>query len=135
MTATDASPERASARSRLVTVLERALRLLHPFMPYITEELWQRLPGVDASLLHPAYREAAATEPTVMLTTYPQADKALIDEQAETEMRAVIELVSRVRNIRSELNLNQRESSIDRRRARQRVAGVFAQPKLGPSVA
>jgi valyl-tRNA synthetase len=60
--------------------------------------------------LHPAYREAAATEPTVMLTAYPQADKALIDEQAETEMRAVIELVSRVRNIRSELNLKPSES-------------------------
>jgi len=110
VTAADASPEREAARSRLVTVLEQALRLLHPFMPYITEELWQRLPGVDARLLHTAYREAAAAEPTVMLTAYPQADQALIDEQAETEMRAVIELVSRVRNIRSELNLKPSES-------------------------
>ncbi|MBC7912208.1 MAG: valine--tRNA ligase, partial [Pyrinomonadaceae bacterium] len=42
ITAEEASPERDAARSRILTVLEQALRLLHPFMPYITEELWQR---------------------------------------------------------------------------------------------
>ncbi|MGI8731673.1 MAG: valine--tRNA ligase [Pyrinomonadaceae bacterium] len=92
----------SSARSRLVTVLERSLRLLHPFMPYITEELWQKLPGVGTHSLHPAYSEA---EPTIMLTAYPLADESLIDEQAEAEMQAVIELVTRVRNLRSEMNL------------------------------
>jgi valyl-tRNA synthetase len=96
------SPERDRARSRILTVLEQALRLLHPFMPYITEELWQRLPGVDARLLHPAYEGA---QPTIMLTSYPQSDAGLIDERAETEMAAVIDLISRVRNIRSELNV------------------------------
>ncbi|HEV2761940.1 MAG TPA: valine--tRNA ligase, partial [Pyrinomonadaceae bacterium] len=102
VTAAEASPERDAARSRVLTVLEQALRLLHPFMPYITEELWQRLPGVGSQLLHPAYAHA---EPTVMLAAYPQADESLIDERAETEMRSVIELVSRVRNIRTELNV------------------------------
>jgi valyl-tRNA synthetase len=102
VTATDASPERDAARSRLVTVLEQALRLLHPFMPYITEELWQRLPGVGPELLHEAYRGA---EPTIMLTAYPQGQDRLIDERAEWEMQAIIDLVSRVRNIRSELNV------------------------------
>jgi valyl-tRNA synthetase len=97
-----ATPERDAARSRLLTVLEQALRLLHPFMPYITEELWQRLPGVDESLMHTAYRGA---RPTVMLANYPQADAGLIDERAETEMQAVINLISRVRNIRTEMNL------------------------------
>ncbi|HEY0379362.1 MAG TPA: valine--tRNA ligase [Pyrinomonadaceae bacterium] len=102
VTAEAASPARDTARTRLVTVLEQALRLLHPFMPYITEELWQRLPGVGERLLHPAYKGA---RPTVMLAAYPQADAALIDERAEGEMAAVIDLISRVRNIRSELNV------------------------------
>jgi valyl-tRNA synthetase len=71
-------------------------------MPYITEELWQRLPGVDEKLLHPAY---TGMQPTVMLASYPQSDSSLINEQTESEMAAVIDLISRVRNIRSELNV------------------------------
>src|SRR5438067_911632 len=102
VTAEESTPARERARSRLVTVLERSLRLLHPFMPYITEELWQRLPGVGEKLLHPAYSDA---QPTVMLAAYPQSDASLINEHAESEMSAVIELISRVRNIRSELNV------------------------------
>ena len=104
VTAAEASPERDAARSRVLTVLEQALRLLHPFMPFITEELWQRLPGVGRESLHPAYRAANIT-PTVMLAEFPQANEALIDERAESEMRSVIELVSRVRNIRTELSV------------------------------
>jgi valyl-tRNA synthetase len=102
VTAEQSSTERSSARSRVITVLEQALRLLHPFMPYITEELWQRLPGIDEKLLHPAY---AGAQPTVMLASYPQSDSDLIDERAESEMAAVIDLISRIRNIRSELNV------------------------------
>ena len=96
------SPERAAARARLISILEQSLRLLHPFMPYLTEELWQRLPVEHASLLHTAYADASAT---IMLAAYPQADNSLIDEQAESEMQAVIDLISRVRNIRSEMNI------------------------------
>jgi valyl-tRNA synthetase len=108
VTATEASPTRAAARSRVLTVLEQALRLLHPFMPFITEELWQSLPGGGAESLHPAYRRADVT-PTVMLAAFPRADESLIDERAEAEMRAVIELVSRVRNIRTELSVRPSE--------------------------
>jgi valyl-tRNA synthetase len=100
VTAEVSSPGRDAARSRLVTLLEQALRLLHPFMPYITEELWQRLPGDHAALLHNAYKDA---EPTIMLAAFPQCDETLIDERAEFEMQSVIELITRVRNIRSEL--------------------------------
>jgi valyl-tRNA synthetase len=102
VTAETESPLRDLARTRLISVLEQALRLLHPFMPYITEELWQRLPGVEESLLHPAYE---GTHATIMLTAFPLGDAALIDERAETEMAAVIDLISRVRNIRSEMNI------------------------------
>jgi valyl-tRNA synthetase len=104
----EATPARDRARSRLITVLEQALRLLHPFMPYITEELWQRLPGVDENLLHAAYREGAAS-PTIMLAEYPRGEAALIDEQAEGEMQAVINLISRVRSIRTEMNIKPSE--------------------------
>jgi valyl-tRNA synthetase len=107
VTATDDSPARAAARSRVLTVLEQALRLLHPFMPFITEELWQRLPGISTAQLHPAYAHA---EPTVMLAAYPQGEPALIDEQAEGEVQALIELISRVRNIRSEMNIKPSET-------------------------
>src|SRR5689334_954957 len=104
VTAEQPSAARTEARTRLLTVLEQALRLLHPFMPYITEELWQRLPG-DKNL-HPAYRGA---EPTVMLTAYPEGATSLIDEATESEMQAIIELISRVRNIRSEMNIKPAE--------------------------
>ncbi|HSS20110.1 MAG TPA: valine--tRNA ligase [Pyrinomonadaceae bacterium] len=96
------SPQRSAARTRLLSVLEQALRLLHPFMPYLTEELWLRLPGIGSQLLHPAYQSA---EPTIMLAWYPEASAALIDETVEWEMQAVIDLISRVRNIRSEMNI------------------------------
>jgi valyl-tRNA synthetase len=102
VTAQEASEQRAAARTRLLTVLEQALRLLHPFMPYITEELWQRLPGLSESLLHRAYSGAT---PTIMLASFPEAVTELIDEKAEWQMQAVIDLVSRVRNIRSEMNI------------------------------
>jgi len=104
VTAEQDSPARTEARTRLLTVLEQALRLLHPFMPYITEELWQRLPG--RKQLHRAY---AGAEPTVMLTAFPEGSATLIDEAAESEMEAIIELISRVRNIRSEMNIKPAE--------------------------
>ena len=100
VTAEQESASRTEARTRLLTVLEQALRLLHPFMPYITEELWRRLPGNKQ--LHAAY---AGAEPTVMLTAFPEGKAELIDEAAESEMQAIIELISRVRNIRSEMNI------------------------------
>jgi valyl-tRNA synthetase len=102
VTQEDATSNRTEARTRLLTVLEQALRLLHPFMPYITEELWQQLPGVNSQLLHPAYQHA---EPTIMLAAYPEEKANLIDETAEWEMQSVIDLISRVRNIRSEMNI------------------------------
>ncbi len=104
VTAEQESAARTEARTRLLTVLEQALRLLHPFMPYITEELWRRLPGDKR--LHAVYEGA---ESTVMLTAYPEGATALIDEAAESEMQAIIELISRVRNIRSEMNIKPAE--------------------------
>jgi valyl-tRNA synthetase len=102
VSAAEPSPLRNEARTRLLTVLDQALRLLHPFMPYITEDLWLRLPAAHEYLLHPAYHGA---EPTIMLAAYPETNAGLINEVVEWEMQAVIDLVSRVRNIRSEMNI------------------------------
>ena len=92
----------AAASSRILTILETALRMLHPFMPYLTEELWQRLPGTGAELHNFAYSRATKT---IMLANFPIGDPRAIDETGEAEMAAVIDVIKRVRNIRSEMNI------------------------------
>ncbi len=97
---------RDAARNRILTILEQALRLLHPFMPYLTEELWQKLPGINSGLHNPAYKSA---EQTIMLADFPPGDASLIDEKSETEMQTIIELISKVRNIRAEMRIKTSE--------------------------
>ena len=92
----------AAGTTKILTVLEIALRMLHPFMPYLTEELWLKLPGTGKQLLHQAYSTA---DPTIMLTSFPPGDSSAIDDRAENEMQFVIELIKKVRNIRSEMNI------------------------------
>lgn len=91
-----------AASTFILSILENALRLLHPFMPYLTEELWQILPGTSSAMHNPAYRDA---ERSVMLANFPAGDGALIDDDAESEMSLVIDAIRRVRNIRSEMNI------------------------------
>ena len=93
----------AEASSFILSVLEQALRLLHPFMPYLTEELWQKLPGVGRGLHNPAYANA---EQTIMLAEFPKGDRQFIDGIAENEISAVIELITKIRNIRAEMNIS-----------------------------
>ncbi|HVF46850.1 MAG TPA: valine--tRNA ligase, partial [Pyrinomonadaceae bacterium] len=93
----------AASTKRIISILEIALRMLHPFMPYLTEELWLKLPGVSNGLHHPAYSEVSST---LMLTKFPPGEASAIDEAAETEMESVIEVIKRVRNIRSEMNIS-----------------------------
>ncbi len=102
ITSEEANTRRDATRSRIITILEQALRLLHPFMPFLTEELWQKLPEVSKDLHNAAYKNAAQT---IMLADFPAGDAAMIDERAESEMQAVIELISKVRNIRAEMNI------------------------------
>jgi valyl-tRNA synthetase len=75
----------------LLTVLDRSLRLLHPVMPFLTEEVWQRLPGHEA--IHPE---------TICLAPYPRFEERWIDDAAETGMDALIAVVTRVRALRAE---------------------------------
>ncbi|MFN2501897.1 MAG: valine--tRNA ligase [Pyrinomonadaceae bacterium] len=90
-------------RTLIITVLEQALRMLHPFMPFLTEELWQKLPGVSSEMHDVAYSTA---RPTIMLTSFPKGDEALFDQPAEREMNTVIDIIKKVRNIRAEINVS-----------------------------
>jgi len=84
----------------LVETFEGTLRLLHPFMPFITEELWQKLEMRDL----PRGKAGARCE-TIMLAKWPKAEKNLISESIEEEMAAVKDIVRAVRNIRATLNI------------------------------
>ncbi|MBI4840573.1 MAG: class I tRNA ligase family protein, partial [candidate division NC10 bacterium] len=87
--AEDAASARAG-RVLLVHVLERSLRLLHPMMPFITEEIWQRLPHTGES---------------IMLAPWPEADAALTWPDAVETMGILMEITREVRNIRSNYNI------------------------------
>jgi len=81
----------------LVHVLETSLRLLHPFMPFITEEIWQNL----TSFLP----EDKGRAESIMIAPYPVANKEAIDPQAEQEMESVIEIIRAIRNARTQLRV------------------------------
>ncbi|MFZ1702417.1 MAG: valine--tRNA ligase [Pyrinomonadaceae bacterium] len=112
-----------TAHSLPLTVLETALRMLHPFMPYLTEELWQKLPGTSSELHADAYSNAEAT---VMLTKFPPGDPAAIDKAAEGEMSAVIDLIKKIRNIRAEMNISTAIKFTVHIAANAAIQGVFA---------
>jgi valyl-tRNA synthetase len=78
-------------RQVLVQVLNTTLRLLHPFMPFVTEELWSYLPTEGKPLI---------------LAPWPQADAAYLDDRAEAEMNVLMELVRGIRNVRTEYDVD-----------------------------
>ena len=82
----------------LVHVLERSLRLLHPFMPFVTEEIWQNL---TARVPAPA----AGLPPSIMVAEYPQAPDRRAAPDAETEMDVVMQTIRAVRNMRAQLRI------------------------------
>ncbi|MEX0993342.1 MAG: valine--tRNA ligase [Solirubrobacterales bacterium] len=81
----DDQAEREAVASNLLFVLERTLALAHPFVPFVTEEIWSFLPDRDSDLA---------------VSEFPQADEALLDESAEREIELVIEVTRRLRNYR-----------------------------------
>ncbi len=89
---------RRGTRRTLVQVLETALRLLHPLMPFITEEIWQRVAPL-----------AGKSGVTLMLQPYPAADKELINPTAAAEMSWLMDFILGVRKIRGEMNIAPRK--------------------------
>ncbi|MGB5250110.1 MAG: valine--tRNA ligase [Gammaproteobacteria bacterium] len=87
--------ERRATRRTLVEVLEGLLRLLHPIMPFITEEIWQRVAPL-----------AGVSGVTIMRQPYPISDKQAIDETAELELDWIKGFVLGIRQIRGEMNIS-----------------------------
>ena len=81
--------QRKVAQYVLGYVLEHTLRLLHPFMPFITEEIWQHIPHEGES---------------IMTSVWPEDENAKIDDTAESNMIAIMETIKAIRNMRAEVN-------------------------------
>ncbi len=87
----EAAAERATAQHVLATVLVSAMKLLHPYMPFITEEIYQCLPHEAES---------------IMISKWPVADESLVDPEAERGMNAIKDSIKAIRNMRAEVNAN-----------------------------
>ncbi len=87
----EAAAERATAQHVLATVLLSAMKLLHPYMPFITEEIYQCLPHEAES---------------IMISKWPVADESLVDPEAERGMNAIMDSIKAIRNMRAEVNAN-----------------------------
>lgn len=90
--------EQRATRHTLVTVLEAVLRLAHPIIPFITEELWQKV-SVTAGV------RKADEDAFLMLQTYPTFDEAQVDADAVARMTTIQAQIDSIRNLRSEMKL------------------------------
>lgn len=115
-------------RRTLIRVLETTLRLLHPFMPFITEEIWQRVAPL-----------ANKQGDTIMLQAYPELNPEKIDSQADIDIEWVKDVIVGVRNIRGEMNISPAKAiplllkngdSEDQRRLKQNQQFLITLAKL-----
>ncbi len=84
------SGAKSAAQRTMLDVLTASLQLLHPIMPFITEEIWHKLPGAKGS---------------IMVSSYPRCNPEKSDEDAEGQMALIIDVVNSVRNVRWEMNV------------------------------
>jgi valyl-tRNA synthetase len=89
----DNKSAKLTAVSTLVHVYEAALALLHPFMPFVTEEIWQQLPGTK-------------DVESMCIRRYPTAEDGIEDKEAEQKMTLVMDAITGIRSIRGELNIS-----------------------------
>ncbi len=124
-----------ASRAALAQVLERVLRLLHPIIPFITEEIWRKLPNREGE--------------SIMVAEWPKPEEGWDDPEAEEEFGALMEMIGGIRNIRGELNISPsrkveahvhvddpgRERLILRESEWiRRLAGILPDWKVGPEV-
>ena len=81
---------RVHAQRVLLSVIDHSLKLLHPFMPFITEEIWEKLPGARGFLIDQGWS---------------RNDVLLVDDDAEREFEKVVSIVKGIRNVKSEMNI------------------------------
>lgn len=95
----DSNPAKSKARAVLYTCVDQALRLIHPFMPFVSEELWQRLtnPGSDAS---------------IMVAEYPESRASMRTANADAGMKTAMEIVRLLRVLRTEYNLSKQRPEV-----------------------
>ena len=86
----DTEESRYAAQKTLVEVLRGSMELLHPFMPFITEEIWQHLPHEGE---------------TIMLAKWPEQEESLISAEIDKQMELTIEVIRAIRNLRSVMNV------------------------------
>ena len=82
--------ERATAQHVICEVLSSSMKLLHPYMPFITEEIWQCMPHEGDS---------------IMVAAWPESDEQLFNAEAEAAMNAIMEAIKAIRNMRAEVNV------------------------------
>jgi len=92
------------AQSVMQTVLSGVLKLLHPFVPFITEEIWQRMPH---------------TEGSIMIAQFPQGTDFIYDEESIKEIDLIKEVITGVRNIRGEMNIPTKKGRKDHHRCKE----------------
>ncbi|MFA5146018.1 MAG: valine--tRNA ligase [Candidatus Omnitrophota bacterium] len=78
----------------LYKVLEKSLRMLHPVMPFVTEEIWQKLP-----------RDKDSVSASIMTSPWPHVQEEMISKDAETDMGTIIQLITAIRNMRAVWNI------------------------------
>ena len=83
---------KSAVLSRGINIFENLLKIVHPFMPFITEELWHLI-------------EERGKNESIAISDYPEADESLINLQAESEMKFIQDIITAIRNIRGEMNI------------------------------
>jgi len=90
--------EKYTAQYVVSTILEGTLRLLHPFMPFITEEIWQQLP------ISPDGNNQEKSK-SIVIATWPEGNSDMINDEVEETMQLLMDVIDNVRSIRGEMNV------------------------------
>ena len=101
-----AEAEQRGARRTLVRVLEAVLRLAHPLIPFITEELWQTVAPIAGRQTSDPKNPGRKTPESIMLAAYPRADLSRLDEASEAKVERLKALTYACRNLRGEMNVS-----------------------------